>query len=636
MKIIVIAAMVDVVALSLYKEDGSIVTIEQGDPRLQPALDICLAGLKKEGDKVEIDLSEANHFADYEKKSGGLVKLFRVAKSKVAEFFGKTEQAPAAPVKPIVLGKVPGRGTPTVTAVVTKKLPTEEQKDANLKSAVAEIISQAVPVTSENFTAPEKPELAGKYQTKADDNEGETIIAVTNGRVIPGVEQLKGQMAHASQHNAVGLNAFMERISKVIGERRHSVEDLLKFLEKGDLPLSDDGCVIAYKRLNRVSDKPGTFVDVHSKRVFQKVGSLVHMDVQMVDHNRAQDCSHGLHIARRGYLKSFSGDVTVICKIRPEDIIAVPQYDANKVRVCAYHIIAELTYEQARKVCTNLSMTDDEETKLLLGKLLAGDHTGITQFVKIGGHNGTNLTITEAEQAVGVPEAAAEAYVEKAKKAPRKAESIDEGKVTAPAVDVKAVATAVAVAKDKVKGVHKPTLKEQAQSFVDDVISLRTDVATKEVAATELVKLKKASKKSWDALGITPAMVDTVHKLAAVPAKGAIFTSPETLAKAEAKVAKQPAPKADFEVGRKPARTVVSQTPSYKTKPPATTRVVNDVTLGEGTYKQRIRKLLDAGLTSIGVATAIVVLKKAAKKSWTSLGVTDREVEQIMKLYDRK
>ena len=46
-------------------------------------------------------------------------------------------------------------------------------------------------------------------------------------------------------------------------------------------------------------------------------------------------------------------------------------------------------------------------------------------------------------------------------------------------------------------------------------------------------------------------------------------------------------------------------------------------------YKDQI---LAVGLTSVGVAQAILTLKKQSKKSWDVLGVTPEQVAEIMKL----
>lgn len=629
-RFLVIAAMVDTSNLSLYKQDGSVVTIPQGDARLQPILDKCLAALKKEGDTVEIDISENNYYADYEKKTGGLTKFFRVAKSKVAEFFGKTE-AVAEPVKPIVLGKVPGRGTPTVTAVVSKKAEFVPTAEAKLASAVDEILSHAVPVTHESFSEPEKMPEPKKYQTVPDTHTGDTIIAVTNGQVIPGVEQIKPQIAAASMGNSKGLDAFMDRISKVIGKRRHSVEDLLKFLEKGDLPIADDGCIVAYKRLNRKTGK--VCVDVHSGNVIQQVGSFVHMDETMVDANRAQDCSHGLHIARRGYLGGFSGNVTVICKIKPEDVIAVPQYDANKVRVCAYHIVAELTDEQSRKVIANKAMTDDNDAQVLLGKILAGDHVGITEYVKIGGPKGTQLTITPVNKASPA--------VKKAADAPRKAVAISNEKVEAPAVDVKTIAQKVTANKEKEKGVHKASLKEQAACYMKHI--LRAGVDGKQSAAAELVKLKKASKKSWSALGIAEDQVANILNIAKdkLPVKGAIFTDEKTVAKAETQVAKAKAKpvverKVRSDKGSKVAHVAVVDVAApeaavtLKTKPAASAPAASDK---KADLQDLYRKVQRGDVVA---AADLRSIQKAKKKGWQALGLPSDAGDKIAELIGKK
>ena len=63
-----------------------------------------------------------------------------------------------------------------------------------------------------------------------------------------------------------------------------------------------------------------------------------------------------------------------------------------------------------------------------------------------------------------------------------------------------------------------------------------------------------------------------------------------------------------------------------------TKRTVNDVVLGDGSYKERIQKLLAIGLTSVGVAKAILELKKKSKKGWSVLGVSDTQVAEITKL----
>ena len=75
--------------------------------------------------------------------------------------------------------------------------------------------------------------------------------------------------------------------------------------------------------------------------------------------------------------------------------------------------------------------------------------------------------------------------------------------------------------------------------------------------------------------------------------------------------------------------------PVVKSKqPPKQSKVaqLTSATHGEGSPKERIHKLLAIGITSVGVAKAILELKKKSKKSWFILGVNPTEVDQIMKL----
>jgi hypothetical protein len=233
----------------------------------------------------------------------------------------------------------------------------------------------------------------------------ETTVAVVDGKEIPGVEFLEKHMEHAvSTDNIVGLQRFMERIAAVVDARGHTVQELLRFMEKGDLPIADDGSIIAYKILKYDPEHKERFVDCHSKKVSQTVGSRVSMDAKLVDPSRRVECSSGLHIARRGYIRSFSGELVVLVKIAPEDVIAVPRNEPNKMRCCAYHIVAQLddaAYDLLRK---DESMTTNEKAARILANVIKGNHVGVTEHVVIHGAKGDGVviekTLEEAQQVI--------------------------------------------------------------------------------------------------------------------------------------------------------------------------------------------------------------------------------------------
>ena len=568
----VIAAVADTAQLTLYKEDGNTLVIPQGDARIRPILDVAVPLLVKQG-WAEIDLTTVNQpseYAKFEEASSGAVKLFRIAKNKLKGLFGKKEEAPIEPVAPMIAGCLPVKAHPE---------PVE-----SAVSVVEEILQHAIPVASPEFTEEHIPkqgnvveESGNTIKAHGTDDAADTIIAVVEGKIIPGMEKIKTQFSRAAALGSTqGMENFLRRMGSVINDRKHSVEDLLKFMERGDLPVADDGCILIYKVLNRLGKN---YVDCHSKRVEQWVGAYVCMDPSLVEHNRNNECSNGLHVARRGYVREFSGDVCVLAKVAPEDVIAVPTYDANKMRVCGYHIIAELTTTQYNLVRQNKAISDDPEGQILLGKAMAGQHIGKTHEVRITGHMGQGVKVT----ALDAPKRAKAAHVAPVEALANPAEETKEAPLD-PKLVVK-----------QVEEVKQLTRKEQAAKLYAHYL------AELPGALEDLMAFKKASKVSWEKLGLP----DLAELAKGVPGE---ITVP---------------------VVKAPNQTELNEVAAKVT---ASVRKVNDVVLGEGSPKERIQKLLAIGLTSVGVAKAILELKKKSKKGWSALGVSDTQAEQITNL----
>ena len=335
----VIGVVLNTTSAIFYQEDGSIYTIPQGDPRLPGIVEI----LKKDfvtGKVLEIDVSEADTIYDtFSKNTDGVVKFFRVMKTMLDDLFN-----------------------PTVESATF--------------GAVDQIMANAI-----------------SLRVKSPETE---IVAVVNGSVVTGVEGLAGQIKHSINTNTDGMTRFLERLAAVADKRRHSADDLVKFLSIANLPISDDGEIIAYKLLQSAA---GQFVDLHTNRVMQSVGDFVCMDESMVDPRRNRDCSNGLHIASQGYLRNFPGDSCFLVKIQPEDVIAVPVYDNTKMRVSGYHIIFQLTSEQMSGVKSGLPITESAGGTALLARAMTGDHITRIREVRIGGQLGTDINYTELAKA---------------------------------------------------------------------------------------------------------------------------------------------------------------------------------------------------------------------------------------------
>lgn len=232
----------------------------------------------------------------------------------------------------------------------------------------------------------------------------EVAVAVIDGNIIPDIDRLAVQINHSNQtKNIKGMENLLLRLSKMIHNRDHSVEDILRFLELSDLPITNDGNIVVYKAVQERGLDPTSihlpfklsgrrFVDHHTGKVIQWMGSQVQVSDDYVNKNRSNECAQGLHVARRSYLSSFSYDACVLCIVRPEDIMTVPNYDASKVRVTSYQIIDILTREEYRKLRNHESFIIDEDSEKKYNRAINDQYGEPTHLVTVKGSEGTNVS----------------------------------------------------------------------------------------------------------------------------------------------------------------------------------------------------------------------------------------------------
>lgn len=135
-----------------------------------------------------------------------------------------------------------------------------------------------------------------------------------------------------------------------------AVEELYGFLRHKFLPITSDGCFLAYKAVT------GEFLDKYSKTIDNKPGSVVEMPRYRVDDNCSEGCSQGLHVGAIDYVRSYgsAGDKVVICKVNPADVVSVPlDSEQQKVRCCRYEVVAEYDGE----ILESVKDFDDDEDK---------------------------------------------------------------------------------------------------------------------------------------------------------------------------------------------------------------------------------------------------------------------------------
>jgi hypothetical protein len=613
--------------LLMYRQDGSKIIIHQGDPRIAALVDKVFPDMRKQNfcDLPEELLDKSNPFNTTEKKMNGFVRFFKMAKAKFDEIIGNNTEPEVLPPQKAgdvsALQAVLNPVAPSVKEVVVEKEEAASQAPlTKSEQAVKDIMANAMPSSDKTFQ-----DSVATVQT--------TVAVLEDGTIIENADKLQVQLeaVNAGLASETGLKNFLNRMASV--SRAHSAQDLLTFMEKGELPIADDGMVLVYKRL-RSTNQEGVYVDCHTGKVKQKVGSHVFMDASLVDPNRSTECSSGLHVARRDYLTTFSGDICVLAKLAPEDVIAVPHGDPRKLRARGYHIIAVLSQEDHDRVVRNQPLKDEN----LLGNAIAGNHVGVLQTVQITQHKGGGVIYTDVD---GNAEFVSDESL--------KSKSLDalptEGKVN---VDAVAVAKADELFKAEPAGpvseplgvaepVPEPVFAEVAKTKVvpkpanklDTLVANYKDAEpgslSEHVAATELVAFKKAAKKSWTALGVPVQIFDPATELAAKPAPVPVPKDQPKQKKASKPVVKPAAAKTAAKKPKATAKPVVKATRNIGpiTKAPVNGKPV--FTVGE-----LVVRAIDS--KSQALAQQAFDAKKAKKKSWQALGVSASKVQELTKL----
>lgn len=135
---------------------------------------------------------------------------------------------------------------------------------------------------------------------------------------------------------------FLKRI--VNNPDPRAVSGLYEWLERGNLPLTEDGFILAYKI---VADD---YKDIYTGKFDNSVGAVVEMPRFRVDADPERTCSAGLHFCSAEYLPAYGGGGSrvMLVKVDPADVVAFPRdYNISKGRCCRYEVVQELPRELA-------------------------------------------------------------------------------------------------------------------------------------------------------------------------------------------------------------------------------------------------------------------------------------------------
>lgn len=150
---------------------------------------------------------------------------------------------------------------------------------------------------------------------------------------------------------------FMENLMQNPSNR--SVEQLYTFLERNHMPITEDGCFMAYKAVDEEywsyhCDK------VTGEKVRYMIGDKPNMPRNMISDDYTMHCHQGLHACSMEYLKSWSAVHLMIVKINPKDVVSVPNdHNFSKMRVCEMEVMGEVFDENGEPWYTKRNFDHD-------------------------------------------------------------------------------------------------------------------------------------------------------------------------------------------------------------------------------------------------------------------------------------
>lgn len=216
------------------------------------------------------------------------------------------------------------------------------------------------------------------------------IAKVSTGRVqVSGNEvQFDGKPVHGhiaerllimlrQGKNPRPLMRFLERLSTA--PIKEVADQFLRWLERSNMPLTTDGCFVAYKYVD--SD----LKDNYTHRIDNSPGALIpRIEANRINTNRNVDCAaSGYHFCSFGYLANHKP--VMLLKIAPEDVCSFPTSEVAKGRCLFYEIINRIPDDEIPK-------REIEGGALLYTGLHAPDPS-VYQGVQVGDRVGAHGTV---------------------------------------------------------------------------------------------------------------------------------------------------------------------------------------------------------------------------------------------------
>ena len=123
-------------------------------------------------------------------------------------------------------------------------------------------------------------------------------------------------------------------------------KNLFWFLNIHGMTIAKCGFFVGYRNVDTTNEE-GVYTDHHSHTFKIKIGEMVTMSEKDIDCDSSVECSRGLHLASKVWLKkNYYGSIGLACLCNPADVRAVPhRSEYGKLRCRAYLPIEKINYK---------------------------------------------------------------------------------------------------------------------------------------------------------------------------------------------------------------------------------------------------------------------------------------------------
>lgn len=178
------------------------------------------------------------------------------------------------------------------------------------------------------------------------------------------------------------LKRFLYNLS--LNPEVRAQEELFNFVTVNNLRITNHGTVILYKWVRN------NYRDQHTDKFDNKPGSKVWMDRKLVDNNKNNTCSRGLHLCSFGYSK-FS-DKLLLVELHPRDCVSIPtDYNHSKMRCSEYKVLIDIT-EYYNEMCKGkdflVTAKDLHHNPMILEEQVMAEYPNIKRTNSFTGRNG--------------------------------------------------------------------------------------------------------------------------------------------------------------------------------------------------------------------------------------------------------